>query len=796
MNGNGYIEKENLTEEEIRKKANYLYHRLGTSNASNYKKHRRIASGKIIQEDFEYITRPIEKEIEENGELKTIKLELPAKMYHLPICEPGIRVLMSDLSDRNDAMVFSANSISTNAYDKKANAFLDAYNLGLETQLNNRITAFQQQQQLLQLQQQAIQSGEVKMAEEVIAQLKTVESVINRQISFSSEELENIEKFYKYKFKDLTEIDTEHIINWHIESQDLKIKLERGFKESLINGSHAELYHVSVNEASKKIEYKVIYPENLRYPLIEDYIYLHELPYISEAFHLSKEDAVKFFEDRGQNISHITELGITGSGGNADAYVDVNGRFEKWNHESFNNNSPSEDVVTVNKMLFKVNTKKKGAIIQDLYIAYFINDKYVFGHKEEFPLRDIEEKGKVLIPYVGFVNQIKYGGDGLIEKTSDIQEAVNILFFKKMLLIITSGIKGMVYDISQMPTGMDMKEIMYYISNGIAPIQSIDKHGNPKNTAFNQFGNYDMGLSGSIQIIDSSIEFLKILASELTGVNAIRQGTLKPTDQVGSVQLAFNQSSAASEYYFKHHEKLVELMLTFGANLGNYIYYDDGVTFSYRNKDIIERIRIPKKRYKSDCYLYINSGKKDAQNLRIIKEAMQMRTQQSPEVDELTAFAKIIRTTSINDAEQILFDYTELASKKRQAAQEQNQQMMQQLKQQEVELEGRLKQMESQAKAELEQIKSIAAREIANIQSATKKYEVDNKVAIEKEKMQHSFAETKYKADSERAIESAFLKKETNDTQIEAKLNMMSMFIEDANRKIELKQRSKEKIKD
>src|SRR5690606_23876800 len=97
--------------------------------------------------------------------------------------------------------------------------------------------------------------------------------------------------------------------------------------------------------------------------------------------------------------------------------------------------------------------------------------------------------------FIGFSNNRFNKAYSPVWETKDIQELYNILHFQEELLISLSGVKGTVVDISQLPSGMSMTEVMYYKKNGLLPIETLFPGGKPKRTSFNQFSNYDDSVS-------------------------------------------------------------------------------------------------------------------------------------------------------------------------------------------------------------------------------------------------------------------------------------------------------------
>ena len=799
MNGFNRIKEDYLTDDEIEMYARHYYDLLPYRNEDGEKYHqsRRIAAGDILQEEYNYITRPVTKEIELEGQIHQVELRPPAEIKNIPIVEPGIRVLVSDVQNR--PINFDVNCVSEDVIEQKESMVINDFNKAIEIGLRQKLAAFNQQQQLLAMQQQALQEQQdPQLVQQINEYINEVNNILNRETALTNKELEELEVYFTKTFKDLKELDVEHILKHHIDSCNLNIKFARGFREMLTCGLEAEIYRISVNQNEEKIDYDIVYAENLVYPHVDDLMFLEELPYLKEVFYMSRVDAEMFFENIGVDnpvdmYHHKDENAV---------FVDKDGQFVEFNTHQYGNNDLKNENIAIEKIMFKVNRRSNGKIIQDLYEAYFFEEEYKIGMLHQYPLRDPEDLSKVQMPYAGWCKQPKYNYDSLVWKTRDIQELVNILHYKKTLLIVTSGVQGMIYDLSQKPESMELNELMYYLSNGIGFIETLDGDGRPKNNAYNQFGKYDQSLSGSIQAIDYSIQMLKDLAAELTGINAIRQGTLRPNDQVGSVQLAYNQSSVATEFYFANHEAIVEKALSYAANLGNYIY-NKGKVFTYRDRNVVQRIRLPKNRYDSNSIIYVKSGVKANKNLEMIKQAMQMRMAQAPMLDELTAFTEIIEAESVNTARNILLNYAELAEQKVRAQQEQGQAMQQQMMQQQQQVEQQLAQFNAQQQQQLEMIKGQVQQQIQQLRSQTEiqkaqmsmqEEQIKSQTALQVQQMKSQ--SDKYSDDMETGVEAAYLEKEYRQLDMEARLQTISMFI-DQNKKAEkIDIRSKERVKD
>ena len=121
--------------------------------------------------------------------------------------------------------------------------------------------------------------------------------------------------------------------------------------------------------------------------------------------------------------------------------------------------------------------------------------------------------------------------------------------YNVQLQIATSGGKGFFYDISQLPKGWDIHTAMKYLRT--AKIGFIDSSVEGAGT-FNQFKDFDMGLSSSVEQFLKLCQFLDGEMDQVSGVNEARQGIIEGASQaVGVTNSMLLQSNLSTELYFE-----------------------------------------------------------------------------------------------------------------------------------------------------------------------------------------------------------------------------------------------------
>jgi hypothetical protein len=210
-----------------------------------------------------------------------------------------------------------------------------------------------------------------------------------------------------------------------------------------------------------------------------------------------------------------------------------------------------------NDYLYRTSDKNTGDDIKKKTIKVWRKGTLIGGKifKEwglaENQTRDVDNMATTTPPYFAVIpNYLNSTAVSKVQQIKGLQDLKNIALYNMQLDMTRAGSKGFIYDIAQIPEGWDFDTVIKYVKNtGITVIDSM-KDGMPAN--YNQFSQYDLTLSSSVE------QYIKIAAmvddqiNKITGVSDERQGVIKNASQaVGVTQAALAQSSMTTEVLFQ-----------------------------------------------------------------------------------------------------------------------------------------------------------------------------------------------------------------------------------------------------
>jgi hypothetical protein len=341
---------------------------------------------------------------------------------------------------------------------------------------------------------------------------------------------------------------------------------------------------------------------------------------------------------------------------------------------------------------------------------------------------------------------------------------------------------------------MDPKEIMFYLKQGLGVIETL-RDGKPKNTHFNQFSQYDMSVSPGIGTIIQVKQQLEDLVGNITGVTRPQQGQIAATDQVGTTQMAIQQSNVVTEYYFLKHEELIELLLTRLVNIFPYAYAEGKKGAYVVGKEKQEILNIHKDQLKGEFRVFVNSGSKERE---IMQQAKQIAIQKYGQ-GQISAVQLIdmLNIDTIFEMRQSLVKYEkemrEMQQQMEQSNAEQQKQIQMEIRQMDMQMQQQLAQINGQVLTSLEQLKGQISLQKEQIKLQQKAQEM----AADQEMKQMELQIEHEKIKLENDIENKYLDFEYVQLQVNDSTNRAQMLINRAKTAIETKKaRSKERIKD
>jgi len=774
---------------------------------------------------FGYLYNKIDKQIHDSqsGIDDIITLEMPARVRNIPIVRPKLQALISEEMSRPvvTKVIGMTDEIVGKKLENIKNDILDKQLQKIKQ--NQLINATNQA--LIQMQQQMMQQmAQDPQAQQMIIQMQVelehLQNLLQNDIVITNEEVRRIREYYQYSHKEFEEKLCSQALEEFIDSKRLRHLMNNFFEEMMITGE--PIWYCDWEPGLAEPEVRLIRPEYLWYQANEAAKYLHELDWIVEYSPMSIGQVIQYY---GADITeeNLETLRSEFPMFSQDAWY-------RTNLTNFPDGSPSgwysgNDYLYSHQVdTYKVNWKEQVEVYalysenkndtpkrkrlekkgQKILKAYRVDRwsgvrigtmTYIKIKKHDFQYRTHDRLSDIALPYIGFANNRFYKAYSPLWETKDIQELYNILHYQEELLIALSGVKGIIYDLSQMPSGMTPQEVMYYMKQGLGLIETVKPNGKAVRTSFNQFATYDMTVSPAIQSIMMIKESLNTLAGEITGVTRQKTGQVLASDQVGTSQMALAQSNVVTEYYFMKTDELNELLFTRLCNIFPYAYAEGKRGMYVVGKERQEILNIQKDQLKGEFRSIVNSGSKEREIMRTAKQMAQMKFQQgqigaSDFLDLLDTDTMFEMRKLLKDAEQRVL---ETSQKMQSDSVEQQKQAQIEVEQMKMQMQQQIAQMSSQVEGQLLQLKGQIdlQKEQMKIQNAQTQLQVQQQADKQKSEKEQE------KIENEKQVELAYLNFAYTELEVNATNQRAQMLINRAKTALEMKSSAKkERVKD
>lgn len=319
--------------------------------------------------------------------------------------------------------------------------------------------------------------------------------------------------------------------------------------------------------------------------------------------------------------------------------------------------------------------------------------------------RSVDNIATTTPPYIALIpNYFNGVMMSKVNRLRPLQNLKNIVLYNVQLQIGTSGGKGFMYDISQLPKGWDIHTAMKYLRT--AKIGFIDSSVEGAGQ-YNQFKEFDMGISQSVETFLKICQFIDHEMDQVSGVNEARQGQMEGASQtVGVTNSMLVQSNLSTEMYFTLFTQFFTKILNKQAGLAKIawagkerfapIIGDVGVNFL--KEDIGLEL--------NDYNVFINEVPPAVGDQQMLTQLV-MAGMQSGSVSLLQA-VKILMEHDIDESIQMLEKDLEQAQERQQQEmqmQQQQQQALQMQQQQELVQQAHSQARADQVKMQQDQVK-------------------------------------------------------------------------------------------
>ena len=547
---------------------------------------------------------------------------------------------------------------------------------------------------------------------------------------------QTVEKHLKDSFKDIREQWGNHILQYLIHKEKLKLRFNEGWEHALISAE--EIYYIGISNGEVRI--RVCNPLNCEFdrnpdnPSIQDGDWFKEDRWMSKGQIMDEYGDLLSPEQLDVLDKYGTKAGLSnqmfpGYGYTQDdvnfygksrfsnthflvshvvwrslkevvflSYPDENGEIQE---------SIVDSTFKLTPALKQMGFKAERRWIEDIWHGTKIGQDIFLG-MEPVPnqIRNMDNPYHAPLPYVGRVyNSTNSAQTSFVDLIKRHQYLYIITWFRLEAEIAKAKGKKMVFDIAQLPKseGFDLEKWMYFFDNvGLAVINSFEE-GKDKFQGqvshFNQFQAIDMTISQSIAQYINIMDKIEDTVNKIVGITPQREGSIHQSETVGGVERSIANSSLITEPWFYIHNEVKREVLTHALECAKFAFPKskkivnviDGAEQIFIDLDM-------EKFADSDYSVFVTDSSRE-HNIFQKLEALANQALSSG-VATYSDIVKLYKANSISEFSHLI----EEAEEKRQQQQSQQQQVQQQMQQQTLEAQAQEKAADRQFQAEQNQL--------------------------------------------------------------------------------------------
>ena len=422
------------------------------------------------------------------------------------------------------------------------------------------------------------------------------------------------------------------------------------------------------------------------------------------------------------------------------------------------------------------------------------NDLYFGIQPIEYQHVSIDNPNSQKLPYCGAIySNTNSKPRSLVSILKPLQYMYIVLWYRLELAIARDKGKVVNMDITQIPKSMNISPAkwMHYLSsvgvNFINPYEegwNIPGREGGKPAQFNQITALDLTMSNVIAEYIQLMDKIEELAGTISGITQQREGAVSSSEMVGNVERAVVQSSHITEPLFWVHAQCKRRVLNMLLNTAKGAWEETGKQKLQYIFDNGERafLDITPKFYYEDMDVFVSDTSKDMENIQKLQQLIQPAMQNGASLLEA---AEVLTNDNFNIIKQKLKDMQtrqEQMQQQQQEAEAQQQQQLQQMqnesKQQELMLQEAQMDLQryqidqdNQTKIAVAQINAYRGTEDMdqNKNSVPDVMEL-GKQALEQQKINEDAYSKRYEARQKREIEDQKVKLERDKMEHESKL--------------------------
>lgn len=640
----------------------------------------------INKADFEYVCRPY------GGEVG----DLPAELTNRDIVSGKIKVLLG----MEMKMPFSWNVIATN---EEASNRRSEVEFGKIRQFTTNSIMAPIETQIRQ--QAAEQQRGKKLSPE---QQQQIEDQVQQEIQDQTPD--SVRQYMIREHRDPAEVLSTQLLEYLVYKERVPFKFNKGFKHSTLSG--VEVFHVGIFNGEPKLT--VVNPLFFDYDISPDLDMINHGEWARCEYRLTPSQVVSQFgsELTDEEIDRVYDFQNNAT---SPTSVDFSFRLDRESHWG-----TLTVLHTVWKSLRKVGfltyldehggrqmmvvdenynfNKRQGDIdiewdwVPEAHEGWkILDDIYAYCRPVPGQKKDLDNLYECNLPYYGAAtDHINSPTTSIMDRMKSYQYFYNIILYRIELLMASDKGKIMMMNINSIPksAGIDTAKFLYFLEANKIGFFNPNEEGNrgTSGSAGDMAKEIDMSLISDIQKYMNMAEYLATKCGKSVGITDPVEGSAGPDEAVSNTRQNLVQSSHILQPYFEMHNDVKREVLQAllecakvaytGGKPRKLTYVLDDMSYqmldlNQENLDLLDN---------STYGVFVANSSKAADAKRAVEQLAQaaMQNQQADLVDII----KVIRSESIQEAEELLEVGMQKKQEQQQAAQKAEQQAQKEAQQQ------------------------------------------------------------------------------------------------------------------
>ena len=609
-----------------------------------------LFNNKINKSDFAYVCQPFGREIG----------EMPAEFNNKDIVSGKVKALLG--MEMNRPFAYKSIAINSEATTRREQEEFNMIREYVVSEITKPIRAKLEQEAMAQTKgRELTEEEQQQVRQQVEEQMKAMTP-------------EEVKLYMEREHQDPAEVLSRQILEYLIKVEDIPMKFNKGWKHSLISGK--EVYWIGSIRGNPVL--KIINPLRFDYDRSSEVDYIEDSEWACHETFMSPTDIIKVFGDEftAVELEEIMEDSNTGSSldfsfrSDSSKYSGIRVFHGEWKSlkpikflKYIDNESGAIEEILVDES-YKLN-KEAGDLelitewIPTKYEGYRIGkDKYAFLREVPGQHTDMNKLWECKLSYVGAVyDNMNSTTTSLVDRMKFYQYLYNIIWYRIELLAASDKGKAILLNANLIPksSGLDVEKWLYMLEANKLGLLNPNEEGNRGADIASAVKEVDMSMVSDIQKYIQLLEYIEKRCGESVGITKQVEGQISSQDAVRNTQQALIQSANILEPYFEVHNNIKRNVLQILIDTAKSVYSESQPShLSYVLDDMsVKLLQIDYDLLENSTYgIFVSNSMKSDQALQMVQQ-LSHAAMQNQKI-ELSDVIKIMKSDSIQEAEELL----------------------------------------------------------------------------------------------------------------------------------------------